>query len=372
MMVNTQRHVAFSPSVPDVSLFPMDLWMQLAAQEWREHASAFVHEVNPRGYAPLREAIAAYVYAARNVVCSPDQVFVTSGATQGVALAGELLLEPGERAWVEEPGFPVLGTILRGLGAEVVPVSLDEHGLNFEAYASDPPRLIAVSPTHQYPTGTMMTAERRLELLAYARRVGAWIVEDDYDSEFRYTGQSLGALAGFGGAASANVIYVGTFTKMMFPAIRLGYLIVPEHLVQSFARGRAVLDVQPSILPQPALARFIADGHLATHLRRMRPIYRHRRDALVDAIRTRGSDVLTVTNDSAGMFLLARFNPEVAARTSDVAAAHALKDAGISAQPLSMLYEGETNENGFVLGFACADEATIERASDIVFDVLRS
>src|SRR5271165_1820289 len=220
------RHVAFSPSMPDVSLFPIATWLQLSAQEWREHGAALVTEGDSRGFEPLRHAIAEYLFASRNVACSPEQIIVTAGAQQGVDLTARLLLDPGDRAWVEDPGYPAIRALFRAAGAHVVPVPLDEDGLTIDD-AQPAPRAIAVSPSHQFPTGVTMSLERRLQLLEYAERAGAWIVEDDYDSEFRYEGRPLAALAGFGEIAAERVIYIGTFSKMLFPAIRLGYLVVP-------------------------------------------------------------------------------------------------------------------------------------------------
>jgi GntR family transcriptional regulator/MocR family aminotransferase len=366
------RHVAFSPSMPDVSLFPLATWMQLTAQEWREHGDALVTESDPRGFEPLRYAIAEYVCAARNVACGADQVIVTAGAQQGIDLVARLLLDPGDCAWVEDPGYPAVRELLRAAGAEVVPVPVDADGLKLDGAPSKAPRAIAVSPSHQFPTGVTMSLERRLALLEFAERVGAWIIEDDYDSEFRYEGRPLAALAGLGGIASARVIYVGTFSKMLFPAIRLGFLVVPKHLAARFSRGRVIVDLQPSIFPQPALARFIGEGHLATHVRRMRRIYRARQEALLEALAAEAGALFSTRPDVAGMHLIAEFTAELAERYDDRTAAGIVAERGVNAQPLSVYYAGRPTGNAFALGYACADEAALGAAVTTMVAALRA
>jgi GntR family transcriptional regulator/MocR family aminotransferase len=366
------RHAAFSPSMPDVSLFPLATWMQLTAQEWRDHGAALLTESDPRGFEPLRYAIAEYVCAARSVACGPDQVIITAGAQQGIDLVARLLLDPGDRAWVEDPGYPAIRELLRAAGAEVVPVPVDADGLTLEGAASAAPRAIAVSPSHQFPTGVTMSLERRFQLLEFAERVGAWIIEDDYDSEFRYEGRPLAALAGLGGIASARVIYVGTFSKMLFPAIRLGFLVVPKHLAARFTRGRVIVDLQPSIFPQPALARFIAEGHLATHVRRMRRMYRQRQEALLEALAAEAGALLTTRPDVAGMHLIAEFTPQLAQRYDDHTAAGIVAQRGVNAQPMSIYYAERGTANGFVLGYACADESALRAAVTTMVAALRA
>ena len=366
-----ERHAAFAPSMPDVSLFPISTWMQLTAQEWRQHGAALVTQSDPRGFEPLRVAIAEYVYAARNVACDPNQIFITAGAQQGIDLTARLLLDPGDRAWVEDPGYPAVRALFRASGAEVIAVPLDAEGLAFEPFAAKPPRLIAISPSHQFPTGVTMSLERRVDVLEYAERVGAWIIEDDYDSEFRYAGRPLAALASMGAVARARVIYVGTFSKTLFPAIRLGFLIVPKHIAAQFRRCRAVIDLQPAIFPQPALARFIEEGHLATHVRRMRRIYRQRQEALLEALDLQAAALFRAGPDPAGMHLFAAFTPELARRYDDVTAAGIVARHGVNAQPISMFYAHRATENGFVLGYACADEAALGAALKTMAAALR-
>jgi GntR family transcriptional regulator/MocR family aminotransferase len=366
------RHVAFSPSMPDVSLFPLATWLQLHAQEWRDRGDALLTESDPRGYEPLRHAIAEYVSASRGVACGSDQIIVTAGAQQGIDLTARLLLDPGDRAWVEDPGYPAIRELFRAAGATVVSVPVDLEGMMLEAAGDAPPRAIAISPSHQYPTGVTMTLERRRALLAYAERVGAWIIEDDYDSEFRYEGRPLAALAGLDDPRNGRVIYVGTFSKMLFPAIRLGYLVVPKHAVREFARARIVLDLQPSIVAQPALARFISEGHLATHVRRMRPVYRQRQEALLAALAAEASDLLTSAPDAAGMHVIARFTPELSRRMDDVTAAGIVGERGINVQPYSLFHGRPPETGGFVLGFACVDETELARAVTTMVAALRA
>ncbi|MGH7729191.1 MAG: PLP-dependent aminotransferase family protein, partial [Vulcanimicrobiaceae bacterium] len=364
--------VPFEPSLPDVTLFPLATWTQLTAQEWREHGDAFLRQNDPRGFEPLRAAIAEYAHAARYVSCGAVQVIVTAGAQQAIDLAGRLLLDAGDRAWVEDPGYPAIRELFRACGARVVPVPLDDEGMILpDVPASEAPRLIAVAPSHQYPSGVTMSLRRRLALLEYAERVGAWIVEDDYDSEFRYEGRPLAALQGLSVSASARVVYVGTFSKTLFPAIRLGYLIVPKHLARGAARARVVFDLMPSIAAQPTLARFIADGGLASHVRRMRRIYRARRDALMRALAVEASDLLLAEPDPAGMHLVTRFAPQLARRHDDRSASALLRAEGLNVQPLSQYYAEAAAEVGFLLGYACAPEADLEAAVTRMVTILR-
>ncbi len=365
-------HAPFATLTPDVSLFPLTTWNQLANREWRDHGSFFLKQADARGFEPLRIAIADYLRATRNVVCGAYQVIITAGSQHGTDLLARLLLDHDDCVWVEDPGYLAIRALFRAAGARVVSIAVDEGGMVLPQPGSRiaPPRLIYVSPSHHYPTGVTMTLRRRLEFLNYAEHVGAWILEDDYDSEFRYEGRRLAALQSLNSAASARVIYMGTFTKALFPAIRLGYLVVPSDLAHTFARGRSVIDIPPSIVAQPALARFIAEGHLAAHIRRMRRIYRGRHEALVAALARHATALLHIEPDQAGMHLLARFTPELAARYDDVTAAQRLCERGLNAQPLSMFYAKPSRDNGFLLGYACADEAALERAVVTMVSVL--
>jgi GntR family transcriptional regulator/MocR family aminotransferase len=372
LALSADRHGTFMPSMPDVSLFPIATWMQLHAQEWRERGSALLTECDARGFAPLRVALAKYVAASRNVVCDPDQILITAGAQQGIDLVARLLLDPGDCAWVEDPGYPAIRALLQAAGAVVVPVPVDREGITIDC-AAPAPRIVAVAPSYQFPTAVTMSLQRRLELLEFCEQSGAWIVEDDYDSEFRYEGRPIAALAGFSDSARERVIYVGTFSKMLFPAVRLGYLVLPKRLALRFARGRRILDLQPSIVPQPALARFIGEGHLAVHVRRMRLVYRQRQQVVLSALAADAPDLLTSEPHGAGMHLVARFTAWLEGRLSDVEAARIVRERGLNVESLSSYFSHPARRpGGFVLGFASADEATLRAAVKEMAAVLRA
>jgi len=300
---------AFRPGVPDLDNFPFTHWSRLGAKFWRRPPADLLVSGDLAGYRPLRDAIAAYLGAVRGVHCSGDQVMVTSGAQQGLDLIARVLIDPGDRVWVEDPGYAGLRGAFLAAGAELVDVSVDNEGLSIdrgEALAPDAV-LAAVTPSHQYPTGVTMSLARRLELLNWAAEAGAWILEDDYDSEFRYGGKPLSALQGLDGGS--RVIYAGTFSKVLFPALRLGYLVLPQALVDPFLKVRAALDDQPSITMQPVLAQFIEDGQFAAHIRRMRALYEERQETLIRVIHTEADGVLDAAASEAGMHLVASMGP---------------------------------------------------------------
>ena len=317
----------FSPGVPELSLFPFEAWARLLAKRWRRPPYSLVLRDDPAGYRPLREAIALYLGAARAVSCTADQILIVSGAQQAVDLTARVLLDPGDAVWVEEPGYPGTWGALHAAGAEVVAVPLDDAGFDVMAARASgrSARLVCVSPSHQYPLGITMPVSRRLALLEWARAADAFVIEDDYDSEYRYAGRPLAALQGLD--QDGRVIYVGTMSKVMFPALRLGYLVVPHALVDVFRSTRAAVDAYPSTVAQAALADFISEGHLGAHIRRMRGIYERRQGALVDAIERHLSGVLAVAPDEAGMHLVGR----LPANVDDAACAQQAATEGIDA-----------------------------------------
>ncbi|RDD63223.1 PLP-dependent aminotransferase family protein [Ferruginivarius sediminum] len=360
--VRGERPSAFEPGVPDTTLFPFELWRRLLTRPWRGDTGALTRHGDAGGYRPLRQAIADYLRGARGLDCDWRQVFVTSGAQQALDIVARLLLDPGEAAWVEEPGYGGLRGALTAAGARVVPVPLDDEGLDIAAgrkTASDA-RLAVVSPSHQYPMGTVMSLPRRLQLLDWARAADAWIVEDDYDSEYRYAGPPLAALQSLD--RGGRVIYLGTFSKVLFPGLRIGYLVVPDDLVEPLARARRALDDHPGIVAQPALAAFIAEGHFAAHLRRMRRLYKARQDALVGAAEQELAGLLEVAPDAAGMHLVAALAPALAARMNDWQAAARALDAGVTAPALADYHFATPYRQGLLLGYAGVPESEIAPA----------
>ena len=347
-----RRSPAFTPGLPDMTAFPFEIWSRLMAKTWRRPPASLLMHGDPAGYDPLRRAIANYLATARGVRCSADQVIVVAGAQQAIGLAAHVLTDEGDQAVVEDPGYPGVRGALMAAGLSMVYAPVDAEGLDVTEAArrADAPRLICVAPSHQYPLGVTLSLARRLQLLDWAQRINAWIVEDDYDSEYRYLGRPLAALQGMDRAG--RVVYVGSFSKVLFPSLRVGYLVVPEALVDAFLRARRALDDHPSSVAQPALTAFIEEGHFAAHIRRMRKLYAGRQAALVEAAGNILPDLVEVEAVPSGMHLAARLTPELRARLRDVDAATAIAAKGITALPLSGTYMREPEEHGLLLGYA--------------------
>ncbi len=362
---------AFAPGRPDVGLFPFELWSRLQGQCWRNPQRTVVECCDPRGYPPLRNAIAAYLRTVRALNCTGDQVIITSGAQQGHDLAARVLLDPGDEAWCEDPGYGPAIAALAASGASVVPVPMDGSGISVEQGRKVAPmaRLVSVAPSHQYPLGVVMSLARRLELLGWAAEANAWVVEDDYDSEFRYDGRPLASLQGLD--RDGRVIYVGTFSKILLPSMRLGYIVVPDHAVEAFARARAVGDQHAPMWHQPVLARFIAEDYLASHLRRLRRTYDARQQAFL-AARSHLDGLLDVAPDSVGIHLVGTLAPGLQARLGDVEAASRARRGGVYTSALSSFYAGPPALQGLLLGYACVAEAEMEARVRQLAAALRS
>ncbi len=338
---------AFRVSQPAVEEFPFRTWSSLLARHSRDHRQRLLSYGDPMGYRPFREVIASYLSAARAVRCETEQIIVVSGSQQALALAARVLLDPGSPVWVEEPGYAGARDALRMAGARLVPVPVDGEGLDVAAGIARSRRARAayVTPSHQYPLGATMSAARRLRLLDWAQSAGAWVIEDDYDSEYRYESQPISSLQGLD--RDARVLYVGTLSKVLFPALRVGYVVVPKDLVPRFVAVREAADIFPPTLLQAALADFVGEGHFARHLRRMRMLYRERRTALVEAIRDEAGEGLHVMGSEAGLHLVAALASGKRDRPISLRAAR----KGLWAMPLSTCYLGEPARQGFVLGF---------------------
>lgn len=347
----------FRPGLPEISRFPWNHWSRMVAKFWRKPPRHLVSYGEPGGFMPLRISIADYLRAVRGLACDAEQVIVTAGAQQAIDLAARALLDRGDKVWIEEPGYAGIKGVLTAAGAELVPVPVDNDGLVVRAGRAQAPgaRMAVVTPSHQYPLGAVMSLGRRLELLEWATEHNAWILEDDYDSEYRYSGRPLSALQGLD--TSGRVIYVGTFSKVLFPAIRLGYMVVPPGLAEPMIRIRRSLDDQTAISMQPVLSEFIETGHFAAHIRRMRTLYAERQSVLVREITKRLSDVLDVAPDEAGMHLVARIRPSCDVSDSEIAAKAV--HAGLTLYPLSDFYIGPPTQNGLVLGYAGIEEREI-------------
>ena len=356
----TRSYTAFEPRFPELGRFPFEVWGRLLAKWWRRPARGLLTDGDPAGYRPLRQAIADHLGAFRGLRCEADAVIIVSGAPQAVTLVSQLLLDEGERAWVEEPGYPGLRAALVAAGLDPAPVPVDAEGIDVGAGEAAWPgvRLACVAPSRHYPLGMTMSLPRRLRLLEWAARRDAWILEDDYDSEYRYAGRPLAALQGLD--RNGRVIYVGSFSKVMFPSLRLGYLVVPLDLSVAFARARAAVDSYPSAIVQPALAEFIAEGYFAAHVRRMRTLYAERLECLQAAAGQHFGGLLELPAADAGMHLVADFTPDLAARLSDREASARAAAAGVTAPPVSYYFTGAATRAGLLLGFAAVPEEAIE------------
>lgn len=348
------------PGEPDCADFPLALWARLLAESWRVPARAMLLGEDTAGHPPLRAAIAEYLGAARGVGCTAEQVIIVSGIRQALTVAARLLLDPGDAVWLENPGYPGLRGPLLAAGAELAAVEVDGEGLSLRAgqRAASRPKLICIAPSHQYPLGMTMSVARRLALLDYARQVNTWIFEDDYDSEWRYAGRPLAAMQGLD--RDGRVLYAGTFSKILFPSIRLGYIVLPEQLVAPFLAARQALDDQPAVLAQPALAAFIAGGHLASHLRRQRRRYKARQELLLGAARRHLGGLLELGADPGGMHLIGYLHPELAGRMDDQEASRRAAAAGIAAPPLSSHWIGRAKHQGLLLGYTAVPERQID------------
>ncbi len=345
----------FRIGVPAADAFPFELWSRLVARRWRSAPQELLGYGDPAGYRPLREAIAAYVGVARGVRCDAGQVVIVGGSQQALDLSARLLLDDGDAVWMEEPGYQGARAAFRGAGARVVPVPVDDEGLDVAAgMALCPDAAMAyVTPSHQFPLGATMSLSRRLALLEWAQQAGAWIIEDDVSSEYRYAGRPLEALQGLD--RGGRVIYAGTFSKVLAPAIRLGYVVVPPDLVDAFVAARAVSDRHSPSVDQAALADFMEAGHFERHVRRMRALYHERQAALVDACGRELGGLLEVEAADAGMHLPGRLPP----LADDVACSAGALDAGIEATALSRYCVQPPPSPVLLLGYTVvpADEA---------------
>jgi GntR family transcriptional regulator/MocR family aminotransferase len=360
----------FRVGLPALDQFPQKAWSRLVSRHARQLPAELMAYGGPRGHLPLRAAVAAYLRAARDVRCEPSQVLMVGGSQMALHLCAAVLLRANDVACVENPGYPGAWKALAATGGTIRGVPVDGGGLVVRALERRRrARLVYVTPSHQYPLGMAMAASRRLELLEWARRNDAWIVEDDYDSEYRFASRPLGALQGMDG--SGRVIYIGTFSKVLFPALRLGYLVVPQPLLARFLDARDALDLFSPTLYQSALTDFIAQGHFARHVRRMRSTYQNRRDALVAAIHRVLGHRLEIVNPDAGMHLSAWFQPGI----DDLAVVRRAADRGLYPIALSTCFVDSDARSGLVLGFGGSTEAQIGRAVDalarIIDDVVR-
>ena len=338
---------AFYTGVPPVDKFPWSLWSRLAARRDRTLPRARLYHGSAAGYRPLRETIAEHLAASRGVRCTADQVIVLASAQEALDLVCRVLVDPGDAVWLEDPAYGGTRGALTAAGARIIPVPVDGEGMIVERGVAAEPRagLALVTPSHQYPSGVTLSLERRLALLQWAESTGAWIVEDDYDSEYRHAGRPLTALQGLDSAG--RVLYIGTFNKTLFPALRLAYLIAPEGLREWLLPMRRIGGQHAPTLDQMTLAAFMAEGHYARHLRRLRVVCRERRDALLTAAARELPDVLEITHADTGLHTVGWLPADVDDRKVSAAALA----QGVDTVALSTYRMGSCGRGGLLLGY---------------------
>lgn len=341
----------FSTGTPDVSGFPFEDWARILRQVWRNPLPRACTDMPPLGWQPLREATAEFLGTVRGLLCRPEEIAITPASSGALDLCCRMLIDPGDEVWVEEPGFIEARWALQAAGAKLVPVPVDDQGMIVAEGLRRAPnaKLAVVTPSHQFPLGAAMSLERRLELLDWARRTGAWIIEDDYNSEFRHRDSMVASLKSLDRAG--HVIYLGTFSKVMLPSLRIGYLVASQAFIAAFGRGRARIDVHTAGTAQPALAEFLREGHLLRYLRRMRPVYAARKAAVLEAVAEVFAGELEVAPSGAGLHLTGLFTPRLAARLTDREASARSRAAGNFLQPLSQCFLGAPDRQGLVIGF---------------------
>ncbi|WIV98740.1 MocR-like pyridoxine biosynthesis transcription factor PdxR [Kinneretia aquatilis] len=347
----------FAAGSPDLRAFPLPLWRQLIKRRLSDAGGReLLGYGEPQGLDCLREAIAGYLRQARGLRCSAEQVLVLTSSQQALQLLAGMLLDEGDRVWMEEPGYRGAATAFAAAGARLRPVPVDAQGLCPPERGSEPPpRLIYLTPSHQYPSGVALSLARRQALLELARREGCWLIEDDYDSEFHYEGRPMPALQGLQPEQEpGRVLYLGTFSKALFPSLRLAYLVLPPELVAPLCTARSIQDGHSALLPQAVTADFISQGHFAAHLRLMRQLYRQRREVLMNELQARVGDWLRPQPSPGGLQIAALLPPGEEARWSRRAAG-----AGLLTPSLSALYRGPARLDGWLLGFAALTPAEI-------------
>jgi GntR family transcriptional regulator / MocR family aminotransferase len=349
---------AFGVHQPAFDQFPFQTWSDLVARHsCNPHAGA-LHNLNPRGSERFRSEICAYLRTARAVRCDPSQIMIVSGSQQALDITVRVLLNPGSPVFVEEPGYVLQRTILNAAECRLIPVPVDGEGMDI-GLAMDRKqhaRAAFVTPSHQYPLGVTMSAARRLHLLNWAQSSGSWIVEDDYDSDYRYESSPIASLQGMD--ANSRVIYIGTFSKALFPSLRVGYIVIPRDLVDRFCAVRFAMDIFPSYLYQEVLSDFMSEGHLGRHIRKMRNLYGERRKMLVANIRSQFGETFEVLGTEGGMHVTVT----LPAGFRDIRIAAKAAHSKLWLMPLSPCYMRGPVRHGFVLGFGSTPSDRIPAA----------
>lgn len=359
---------AFGVHQPAFDQFPFQIWSQLVTRHCRNPQANILHHINPLGSERFRKAICEYLRTARAVKCEPDQVMVVSGSQQALDITARVLFDPGSEIFIEEPGYALARRVLTAAGCRLIPVPVDGEGMIIAQgiRRHRKARAAFVTPSHQYPLGSTMSATRRLHLLNWAQSSGSWIIEDDYDSEYRYESMPIASLQGLD--VNSRVIYIGTLSKVLFPSLRIGYIVIPADLVGRFAAMRYAMDIFPPYLYQEVLADFMLSGHFGRHVRKMRKLYGERRTALIKSIRDEFGETLEVHGANAGMHLTVTL-PE-GFQDQEVAAMAAKQRLWLLA--LSPCYLGTMARQGLVLGFGSTPAEQIPEAVRQLRSVVRN
>ncbi len=338
---------AFSVGQLAFDHFPFQIWSNLVSRRARKVRASSLNYGDPMGSLEFRKTLATYLRTARAVQCEADQIILVSGSQQALDLSARVLLNPESTVWMEEPGYELARSALTLAGSKLIPVPVDGEGLDVSAGIRVCPNASAayVTPSHQFPLGVVMSASRRLQLLDWAHNSGSWIMEDDYDSEYRYESMPIASLQGMD--HGSRVIYIGTFSKILFPSLRMGYVVVPPDLVSRFVAVRRIMDICPSHFYQAILGDFMDQGHFARHIRKTRLLYAERRDALADSLRKEFGDRLEIVGAEAGMHLTVTLPRGT--RDYDIAVQAAARRLWL--WPLSTSFMGKTRRQGFILGF---------------------
>jgi GntR family transcriptional regulator/MocR family aminotransferase len=346
---------AFRANQPALDLFPTTLWAQVAGRRLRQASAFDLLACEAMGYRPLREAVASYLNTSRGVKCTADQVAIVSGLQEAIYLAGLMFINPGDRVCMEAPGYNGAARVFTALGAKVIPVPVDEQGMTVPKTRARNVRVVYVTPAHQYPLGITMSLARRMELLKWTRTNDAVILEDDYDSEYRYAGRPLPALQGLD--VQGVVLFAGSFSKVMFPSLRLGYLVVPRDLIDHVTAVKGLMSRHAPVLEQAMLADFITDGHFARHIRRMREVYAQRLEALTEGARQQLGNLLEIPRVEGGLQTIGWLPEGVDAQAVTREAAR----RNIEVVPLNGFWGSDAVRPGLQLGFAAIDPREIRR-----------
>ncbi len=353
----SERPTPFMPDLPDLREFPIRTWLRLLNETSGRLTGEILADTSNAGYEPLRRAIAQHLNASKGMNCDYTQVIITTGSQQSLDLVCRMLLDVGDPVWLEEPGYIGARSVFAANGATLYPVRVDAEGINVDAMINvhPAPRIIFTSSSRHYPLGATLSMIRRESMIGFARKCGCWIVEDGYDHEFRYSGGTPPSVYGLD--AGARTIHLGTFSKVLLPSFRLGYVVVPSDLSESFAKARAVVDRHASLIEQMVLSEFMHRGLLVAHIRRMRNLYRARQIQLVEGLKGIFGENLTVTATETGMHVVLHLT----AGADDEALSKIVIESGVVTRPLSPYYAGKEPQQGLLLGFSAFNSAEISQ-----------